>query len=134
VVDLMASTETKKLYCCECKTVVAARLTDGEEIYPHRPDLYVLPFWVCDACNNYVGCHYKTKNRTQPLGCIPTPELKSARKHIHRLLDPIWKSGKIGRSALYRKLSDELGWNYHTGNIRSVEEARKVYRLIRKYT
>ena len=121
------------LYCCGCKEYVSPRLTDGAEIYPHRPDLARLPFWKCDVCGNYVGCHHKSKNRTQPLGCIPTPELKNARRHIHRLLDPAWKSGKISRNKLYGVLSDKLGYGYHTANIRSIKEARRIYRLARDY-
>ena len=123
----------REIYCCGCGEKVQARLTDGGEIYPHRQDLYSLPFWKCDACGNYVGCHHKTKNRTAPLGCIPTPELKNARNYIHRLLDPIWQSGKMGRKEIYKKRSDELGWKYHTAQIRSVEEARKVYRIVKRY-
>jgi len=121
------------IHCCGCEKKVEARLTDGCEIYPHRSDLKSLPFWKCDACGNYVGCHHKTKNRTQPLGCIPTPEIKNARQNIHKLLDPIWRSGNIKRRELYKILSDRLGWGYHTANIRSVEEARKVYRIIQEY-
>ena len=123
----------REIRCCGCGENVQARLTDGREIYPHRSDLAGLPFWKCDACGNFVGCHHKTKNRTQPLGCIPTPEIKKARQHIHALLDPIWQSGKMKRGEIYRKLSDELGWKYHTANIRRVEEARKVYRIIQRY-
>jgi hypothetical protein len=119
--------------CCGCEKKVEARLTDGGEIYPRRPDLKSLPFWKCDACGNYVGCHHKTKNRTQPLGCIPTPEIKNARQHIHKLLDPIWQSGKMKRKELYKILSDRLGWKYHTANIRSVEEAREVYHIIQEH-
>lgn len=121
-----------ELYCVGCSTKVLARLTDGKEIYPHRKDLYSLPFWKCDTCGNYVGCHHKTKNRTQPLGCIPTKELMNARKHIHAILDPIWQSGKITRNKLYKRISDVVGWKYHTANIRSVEEAREIYKIIKR--
>ena len=122
-----------KIYCCECSEKVEARLTDGGEIYPHRPDLRPMHFWKCDACGNYVGCHHKTKNPTQPLGIIPTPELRNARNHIHSILDPLWRDGRIKRRELYKVISDKLGWKYHTANIRSVEEARKVYRLVMNY-
>ena len=121
-----------ELYCCGCGAKVEVRLTDGSEIYPHRKDLHELPFWKCDKCNNYVGCHYKTKNRTRPLGCIPTQELKDARKHIHKIVDPIWKNGEISRKKLYAKLSESLGWKYHTAKIRSIQEAKEIYRLIKK--
>ena len=121
-----------KIYCCGCQKKVQARLTNGKEIYPHRPDLYHLPFWKCDACKNTVGCHHKTDNPTQPLGIIATKEIKNARQHIHQLLDPIWENGGMSRGKLYAILTEKLGWKYHTANIRSVEEARKVYRLIRE--
>lgn len=120
------------LYCCGCEKYVEARLTDGREVYPHRPDLYGLPFWKCDACGNYVGCHHKTANRTAPLGCIPTPELKKARHHIHEILDPLWQSGLITRLNLYAAISEKLGWQYHTAKIKSVEEAREVYRVVKQ--
>ena len=119
------------IYCCGCSKLVEPRLTDGEEIYPHRRDLFSLPFWKCDTCNNFVGCHHKTKDRTRPLGCIPTKEIKEARIHIHAILDPIWKSGKIQRKHLYARLSEKLGYQYHTAELRSIEQARKVYRIIR---
>lgn len=122
----------REIYCCGCEDKISARLTDGAEIYPHRVDLKSLPFWKCDSCGNFVGCHHKTENRTQPLGCIPTPEIKNARKHIHALLDPLWKSGKINRRKLYKRIGDELGWKYHTAKIRSIEEARTVYKLIQR--
>lgn len=124
--------ENKTLHCCGCQSEVNARLTDGREVYPHRPDLSDLPFWKCDTCGNHVGCHHKTKDRTRPLGVIPTPEIKNARQHIHRILDPIWQKGLLDRKPLYKMLSDRLGWKYHTAKIRSVEEGREVYRAVQR--
>lgn len=121
-----------RLHCCGCNNTVYPRLTDGAEVYPHRQDLHALPFWKCDICENFVGCHYKTKDRTRPLGCIPTKELKEARKHIHSILDPIWQSGKMKRKAIYKRISDAVGWEYHTAKIRNIEEARKIYRLVKE--
>ena len=121
-----------KIYCCQCEDKIESRLTDGAEIYPHCPDLSTIPFWICDKCGNYVGCHHKTKDRTRPLGCIPTPETKNARKHIHMILDPLWKSGRYARKEIYRLLSDELGRKYHTANIRTVDEAKIVYKFLLK--
>ncbi|MBL4783605.1 MAG: hypothetical protein JKX92_15340 [Porticoccaceae bacterium] len=118
------------IHCCGCDEKIEARLTNGGEIYHHRNDLSSLPFWKCDTCGNFVGCHHKTDKPTRPLGCIPTPEIRNARKHIHAKLDPIWQSGKISRNQFYKKLSEKLGWKYHTANIRSVEEAREVYKAI----
>jgi len=121
------------IYCCGCNEKVEARLTRGSEVYPHRGDLSNLPFWKCDTCRNYIGCHHKTKKPTQPLGCIPTPEIRRARKHIHALLDPIWQSGRVGRRDLYKQISARIGWKYHTAKIRSIEEARSIYRVIKEF-
>jgi hypothetical protein len=118
------------IYCVECGQNTNAKLTNGKEIYPHRQDLYALPFWKCPRCSNYVGCHKKSKNR--PLGVIPNKEIKKARMLIHELVDPLWKSGCVSRGKLYGKISDELGYRYHTANIKSIDEARKIYTIILK--
>lgn len=118
------------IYCTGCGKDIEARLTNGEERYPHRPDLYDIPFWKCDTCKNYVGCHHKTKDRIKPMGCIATPDMLNARKKIHALLDPLWESGKISRGAAYRYIMHRIGHEYHTGEIRSIKEAREVYRIV----
>lgn len=118
---------TMEIWCCGCNYDVSARLTDGREIYGHRPDLYGLPFWRCDTCRNYVGCHHKTVDRTRPLGCIPTRALKDARTKLHAAIDPIWKSKKMGRREIYVEIAKRLGIKeYHTANIRDVATAKAV--------
>jgi len=118
------------IYCCGCNQIITARLTNGREIYPHRNDLRHLPFWICNTCKNYVGCHHKTKNRTHPLGYIPTKELRKARTEIHKILDPIWKSGQFTRKELYQKITDHIGWKFHTAKIKNIDEARIIYKFI----
>ena len=126
---------TMKILCCGCGGIkVDARLTTGEEVYAHREDLYTLPFWKCDACGNFVGCHHKTKNRTNPLGIIVNREIKAKRVGIHQILDPLWKSGKHKRKYVYGWLSEKLGYGYHTGNIRSLEEVSQVKTLLKEFT
>ena len=118
----------RDIYCCGCETTVRARLTNGKEIYPHRGDLADLPFWRCEECKNYVGCHHKTKDRTAPLGVIPTPELKKARSRIHAVLDPVWVSKKRQRREVYERMAEKLGIKeYHTAEIRSIDDARKAW-------
>ena len=52
---------------------------------------------------------------------------RSGRRHIHAILDPLWRDGgKWTRSALYSEISKRIGREYHTAEIRSVEEAREV--------
>jgi hypothetical protein len=117
------------IFCVACDRDVAARLTKGFEVYPHRPDLGPQPFWVCDTCRNYVGCHHQTDDPTRPLGVIPTPQLREARKHLHALIDPVWRGGQTTRGRLYRAIAMTLGVpEFHTAELRSVAEAREAYR------
>lgn len=127
---------TMEIYCVGCAKEVGARLISGVTLYPGRYDLHAIPFWQCQTCLNYVGCHHKTRNRTAPLGCIPTPELRNARNHIHALIDPLWKQGKISRKELYRRIGAAMGTKYHTAQLRTLDEARQAYRAalaIRKH-
>lgn len=118
-----------KIYCTGCERDVEARLTDGTERYPHRPDLASIPFWKCDTCGAYVGCHHKTAQRTRPMGTLATPEMLEARKAIHALIDPIWQSNEFARAQVYAAIKKQLGYNYHTGELRTMDEARKVWKI-----
>jgi len=122
---------TRLIRCCGCGVKVDARLTNGAEIYPHRPDLHSLPFWKCDGCGNYVGCHHKTRNRTEPLGNIPTPALRDERKRLHDEIDPLWKSGRFSRKELYDMISHHMGFAFHTATLRTVDEAQKVREFVK---
>ncbi len=112
-----------------CEKEVSARLTDGSERYPHRKDLATIPFWHCDACGAWVGCHHKTNTPIRPLGILATPEMFEARKAIHNLIDPIWKSGEYERRDIYAYITKKIGWNYHTGELRTMDEARQVWKI-----
>lgn len=121
-----------KIYCCKCDKDIIARLTNGAEIYPHRKDLHLLPFWKCDECNNHVGCHHKTIDRVRPLGVIPSEEIKKARMMLHRVIDPIWQSKMMTRRQVYKNISDLVGWNFHTAEIRTMDQARMAYKAAKK--
>lgn len=116
-----------KIYCCECKCTVSANLISGKEVYPHREDLYSLPFWECPNCKRFVGCHHKTKDRTKPLGCIPNDFIKQTRKEIHQLIDPIWRYGEASRKDIYKQMSEILGFEFHSAEISSNDAALKAY-------
>ena len=120
------------IYCCACKADIDAVLTTGTEIYPKRGDLALIPFWKCLHCSNFVGCHHKTAQSTAPLGCIPTPEIRKLRKEIHSVIDPLWKSKQYTRNEIYSELSSVFGKSYHTGEIRTVEQAIKILKRLHK--
>lgn len=118
------------IHCCGCNKTTEANLVSGFEVYKHRKDLASLPFWQCPQCLNFVGCHHKTKDRTRPLGTIPTPEIKRLRMEIHSILDPMWKDGDIGRKELYSYLNKNLGYEYHTASMNSKKDYEVVMDLL----
>lgn len=111
------------IYCCACEKDVDAALVSGKDVYPHRIDLAGLPFWQCPACQNFVGCHHKTKDKTRPLGVIATQAIKDLRKQIHAILDPIWKEGLMSRAKVYAEMSASIGRTYHSAELRNESEA-----------
>lgn len=123
-----------KIYCCECKQEINARLTNGKEIYKHRKDLFDIPFWMCDSCKNFVGCHYKTNTNTKPLGIIANKQIRAMRIKIHTILDTLWKNNLSTRKEIYRELSKYLGYQYHTAAIKTEEEANKIYNYLYEKT
>lgn len=92
-----------------------AKLVGAEKIYPHRRDLAGRWFWDCDPCGAYVGCHPGT---TKPLGRLANAELRRAKQSVHRVLDPLWKSGGMKRKEAYALLAKGLSiapQNCHIG-------------------
>ena len=89
----------------------AARLVTGAEVYPHRPDLADKPFYSCEPCDAWVGCHPGT---TKPLGRLADAKLRTAKSTVHAFLDPEWETvapkyrGKARRDA-YARLAHDLG-------------------------
>ena len=90
--------------CPYCKE--DTELTTGKTVYPHRPDLWYLRFYVCEPCDARVGCH---GNTTKPLGTPANAELRKIRMQAHDAFDPVWKSGTTSRSAAYGWLAEALG-------------------------
>lgn len=118
----------KEIECVECGGKIKSRLTDGNEIYPHRSDLKSKKFWKCDHCGNYVGCHPNSDNN--PLGFIPSTEIRKARREIHAILDPLWRSKKISRGKAYKYISNRIGYQYHNGELKNIKEARRAYKIV----
>ena len=91
-----------------------AETCEGTFIYPHRPDLYLKKFWVCQGCDAWVGCHEGTET---PLGRLANAELRKAKGNAHAAFDRLWKAKMRrdkckkheARGAAYRWLSQQLG-------------------------
>lgn len=106
--------------------------TDGNVIYPHRPDLASKIFYLCEPCDAYVGCHPKTD---KPLGRLANAELRKYKSNAHRCFDPIWKEGKMTRGEAYEWLSLKLGImkvDCHIGMF-DVEMCKKVCAITLSY-
>lgn len=82
-----------------------AEYVTGEDIYPHRKDLYDKKFWRCEPCDAYVGCHATTG---KPLGRLANAELRRRKSMAHQKFDPLWRNGGMSRSKAYNWLSNQL--------------------------
>lgn len=123
--------------CLHCQT--PAVLTNGEEVYPHRPDLHHKPIWICRGCDATCGCH---PGGNEPLGYPANKETRRARMKLHELrLDPLWKKAgkgrkKHARSAVYAHLSKAMGLppaDTHTGMF-TIEQCRDAWRALEGLT
>lgn len=120
------------IYCVDCRGEIEAELVHGKDVYPHRPDLAELPFWQCPYCGNFVGCHHKSHTPLKPLGVIANKQIKMLRVAIHKQLDGLWKDHVLSRRECYMWLSKQLGYQYHSGEIKSIKEAKRVLELVQK--
>ena len=125
-------TNNMKIFCMSCKEVVEARLTDGAERYPHRPDLASIPQYTHDSCGTWVGTHHKSTQPLKPLGILATKEMFDYRSLIHHMIDTIWQNKHMSRGQVYAFMARELGYQYHTGEIRTIEEAKRVVHIATK--
>lgn len=111
--------------CCECG--LEAALVQSQRIYPHRPDLWNRPMWLC-SCGAYCGCH---KGTEQPLGRPAGKATRDARQAAHAAFDPLWQAkmrrdniskGKA-RAAGYIWLADQLDLDPEDCHIGAMTEA-----------
>ena len=84
-----------------------ADLVGGERIYPHRPDLAPLKFWLCPECGAYAGTH-RDSPRHAPKGGLANAELRTARMAAHDAFDPLWLHTKRTRREAYQWLRQAL--------------------------
>ena len=77
-----------------------ANLVSGKQVYPHRPDLYALKFWLCEPCDAYIGCHkegarfkvgntHYTSDGTAALGTLADAKTRKVRKLIEACISTV---------------------------------------------
>lgn len=106
-----------------------AKLAAGSSIYPHRPDLYKLKFWLCDSCDAWVGCHKNSD--AKPFGRLANKELRRAKSAAHAAFDPLWKGGSMSRHDAYHWLSSKMGLSFsecHIGMF-DTDQCKAVIRI-----
>jgi len=117
-----------KVQCGYCSKL--AKLTTGEEIYPHRKDLYSKFFWKCEPCGAYVGTHSESQYHL-PLGRLANKNLRELKSQAHKVFDPIWKSGNKTRSEAYSWLASQLNINIkfcHIG-LASESQCKRIIKI-----
>lgn len=117
---------SEAIFCCNCNEWVNAKAVPASHVYPKRHDLQGKIYLQCPTCSGTVGAHRDGR----PLGCIPTPAVRSMRITIHDRIRGIVGDRRLTTCLVYRYLSGCIGQEYHTGNIKSVEEADKILNLL----
>ena len=120
----------KPVMCQKCNKMVNAEIVGGDVIYPLVPKLSKKKFYRCPLCGNYKEIF--PEEETGMFVVLPSEEVRTLRLLVHDTIDPLWKSGKISRKEIYRRLSSELGGDYHNGNSVDPEKLQKAYLVAQK--
>ena len=128
---------------------LAAQLVTGADIYRGRDDLAKKPFWRCEPCQTWCGCHLGTN---KPLGIPADKKTREARLVLHQnVLDPLWQGAvnalgyepedekaraiirNVARKRVYEYLAFRMGLTRaetHSG-LFDIEQCRQAYRILR---
>jgi hypothetical protein len=79
-------------------------MVTGEEVYPHRADLYEREYLYCEPCQAWVGCHPDGT----PMGMLADAELRKERMEAHRLFNTLWQTKLRARASEYAE--GTKGW------------------------
>ncbi|ALH23485.1 hypothetical protein AVV49_gp60 [Pseudomonas phage PaMx74] len=114
---------------CDCCGEATVALTSNSAIYGREygdwPYVY-----LCLLCGASVGTH---PHSVYPLGLMADKETRALRTALHAIIDPAWKSGRVGRSELYRMMADALGLpRFHVGDL-SREQCRLANEAFRAW-
>jgi len=115
----------ERIMCPYCK--MPAEWVSNEAVYgqPYGTSHMI---YLCRDCNAYVGCH---RNTLTPLGTMANAELRQWRRKAHDHIDPLWQSGQMNRSEVYKWLRHELGREIHIGES-DIETCKRIIELRRE--
>lgn len=115
------------IFCPYCGA--KAELMDSAAVYRKSYGM----IWACLPCNAFVGCHKNSANHP-PLGTLANKELREWRKRAHAVLDPLWKSGRMRRRAVYQILDDAMGLAKGQAHIAmfNIEQCQEVIRICKQ--
>lgn len=82
---------------------------DNQKVYGKRYGKSYMCYY-CRDCDTYVDCHNNTR---QALGNMADKETRQARMRAHRVIDPLWQSGKYKRKTVYLRLKEAFGYEVH---------------------
>ena len=105
----------KPVVCPYCNK--EAPWISNEEVYGKRYGKSYMCYW-CEPCDAYVGCHQNTR---VPLGIMANKFLRQQRMKIHRIIDPLWKSGEYTRKSIYGRITNEIRREFHVGNCNELD-------------
>ena len=91
------------IICPYCKK--EAKFVTGEYVHPFQLQHKDKNYYICDACDAYVGCHKGTR---KALGTLANSELRTLRITVHQKFDYIWANGAMSRKKAYMALSTKL--------------------------
>lgn len=111
--------KVRTMFCVECNKDVEAQKVNGCFIYKDRPDLRDKVLYRCPFCRNYA---------TNVADVIPNKAIRQLRKRIHGTLDPLWEQGIVSRGWVYRRMSDKLGYTFHNGAIRTMQQGFEAHK------
>lgn len=127
--EVMTNQKYEAPICPYCNQ--ESELVDGTVMYPHRPDLSSLLFYLCHNCEASIGCH---KGTSRPLGRLANKELRQYKMKAHAEFDPLWQDGSMTRTQAYELLAKEMQLNpddCHIGMF-DVDDCKKVIEIAAK--
>lgn len=107
-----------------------AKFVTGEYVHPFQPRHKNKNYYICVACDAYVGCHKGTR---KALGTLANDELRILRMKVHIAFDPLWRSKVITRKEAYIILAKKLNISLTKCHIADfdINRCKKVLEIIK---